>query len=569
MYVRRQKTNSLYPGRNLKILSNDRTNINKFRSQVQSDYVNELNMPRGTSQFLQNMEYLRSGGSNFALRTRRGTDLVKDITLGVVGAGNFNINETNYFVWKEKTSGDVKYFNPTTETIATVQAGETATQTYFWNFNFPGGSNLYSCNTTDGIKKIDSSFNYSTIFNTGVDVFAFSNISGRLFAAIGHTVYYSLIQQKDASNTNNLESFNASTQNFKPSPDDGDGIKAITDNGEITFFWKDTGIWALINAEEDENNWLIPKCDAEQGTKSPKTVKYARYGSRSGFIYLASDKTLRFFNGRVVRNSGSKPTLEGADDLVISNNFTKLLEDIPVGMLPKCNAGYVDRYYVLNIASQGSTVLDVCIVIDTEKLDRDGMPYWFYCTNWDFDEFIKTTNTRMFGFHKEGFISETFINNRYYDEVPTRISVYDDDLVVGSVKQIAIPWGNYLFPVQPSNNQMKLHECYVGWKSEGNWSINFLVDSWDKGDAVPAYNEGVILELQPNISGQSYFDFAFFDQSYFASGSGAVSQNTGGSGRGHYFKYGLYNNNRGEYATIYDIQPHYQWEKSSPMGKNF
>ena len=567
MYAR-SKSGANYQGRSKQILSNKQTQISSFKSQIMPTDVNVLNMQKGTSQLLKNMEYLRSGGTFFGIRTRRGTDLIKDITRKVWGAGTFNISNTNYFVYKEKVTGDIKYYNPTSAAITSITTGTTQTQTHFWNFNFPGGSNLYACNTTDGITKITNGFVYSTIFATGVDVFGYSNISGRLFAAIGHTVYYSAVQLKDATNTSNLESFNASTQQFKPSPDDGEGIKAVADNGQITFFFKDTGIWALINANESTDNWLIPKCNADQGTRSPKTVKYARYGAKEGFIYLASDKTLRFFNGRVERNAGTKPTLSGGDSKIISNNFTELLKSIPNSMLAQCNGIYFDRLFILNIASNGSNELDICIAIDTEKLDKFGQPYWSYYENFEWLEYIKVQNSRLYGFHNQGFISELFIKDRYVDEVPSRLSYYSDDSTSGTTKSIAIRWGNYLYPIKVSNNMVRLYDCFLGWKSEGNWSINFLIDSFDNGDVVPGYDAGIIVPLKSTAVGGSYFDFAFFDQALFSTVSGAVTQNSGTEAYGHYFKYGMYSNAINEYATIYDIQPTYQVMKHSPMSKN-
>jgi len=431
----RRKKNSIFKVNNsIKIIKG--TDINSFNGLVYYDGNNPLNLGLGQLIYNLNMEYKHSGKNKY-LKTRNGSTLEKDITLSVLGSGLFNDPNYTFFVWVDNT-GNLKYIN-NSDVITTIQGGLDFSDFYeFFMYGLSGSETLYLGNSSTGLVKVTNTagvLSYSTVLTSiGCDSFVYSNISGRIFIADGHRAYYSNIQLQSAADTSNLETFDtgAAGQWLWIHPDSGDGIQRIVDDGQITFFFKDTGVWALINAEDDISNWLLPKCNVEVGTKSPKTVVYSRYGQVEGYIFLASDKTLRFFNASVQRNAGTVSTLLGGDGKIISSNFERLLEDIPDGFLANCTSTYHNRYYILNFVSNGGTSVDSSLIIDTEKLlplesgDDINQPYWFLTNNMNYNSYVLKNNRDLYGFNVNGYLNKLLVKDTYYDEVPCRISTDND-----------------------------------------------------------------------------------------------------------------------------------------------
>jgi hypothetical protein len=564
MYARRQTGKTQYEGRSRKIWSGK--TVNSFLNHYMPDDTNILGMPLGSMIYVKNMEYLRTGNSN-QLRTRRGSSLIKDIIKEPVGAGNFVNGSSEYPVWVD-IDGNLKYFNSNTDAITTITTGLNTGNHQMQSFNAPSGAVLYGCNGDSNLYKIDASFSHSVVLNTPIEAWAFSNISGRGVGVIGHVVYYSNIQLQDALDTTNLETYDTTDQRLVISPGVGEKIYTVKDNGEITFFFKDVGIWAWINADQADTAWLFPQCAIDTGTRSPHSVVYARFREQNGYIFLGSDKTLRFFNGSVERNSGSKPTLKGGGSLILSDPFQKLLDDIPDGRLGSVVAGYIDNYYILSFSSTGSSVNDMAIMIDLEKIDKDKKPYWFYLENWNFNFFTSLKSGNLYGWSIQGYIADLLKDNQFYDEVPDRVSFYSDDSTDGTTRQIAVRFSGYIYWHRVNRNESRLYDCSVGWKAEGRWALNFVVNTYTINDSVPYYSNGATVQLYPQLAGGSYFDYDYFNRAYFSDSSGTVMQSAGEPGEGHFFLFGFYSDNINEYATVYSIETQYQTLFKSPVSKN-
>jgi len=545
------------------------------------DNVNLFNMPFGQLIYNLNMEYITSNGK-VALRTRRGASLEADISNAVVGAGDLVVSATNKFVYID-SAGSLKYWDG--NSIGDVASAPTMDVIYnheFLMFGLKAAETLYGVNSISGLYKTTglvpeyTSIKYQT---SGADILAdcmgYSNIGGILFTALGHRISYSNVQQTDASDTSNLEYFSLVANMFvNLSPDDGEGIKRIIDNGEITFFFKDTGIWALINASEAATDWFFPKCNADVGTKSPKTVLYGRYGNAPGFIYLGSDKTLRFFNGNIVRNAGKIPTLEGGDSITISEPFQVILDAIPDGHLDKCTAGYIERYYILNVVSDGGTEVDTTIIIDTAKLMQGitgPQPYWFTAYNLDYTNYV-VRNNKLYGFHKNGYINQLFVSNKTNDEIPSRLAgIYSDDETVDLVTTIAIHWQCIYGWQKVSDREVSFYTGYLQWKSLINQPINVTVNSFSFGEDIPplAIIPGSQVGAITPTAFPATYGIAVWGTSIFSDENLLhMSKNMNISSRGNHFSFGAYSSKLNSQATIYSIEPRFKRVSNSVMGRN-
>ena len=284
--------------------------VGNFEGQIWYDGANILGLNPNQFMYLKNMEYGTSGSGRY-VQTREGNKLLFDLGVGYRSFGGSLLNDTNntYFVFADNSGNMVSI------DIDTFAQQTLANSVFVGSYNdsfayaLTGLNTVYFANEKDGISKVVNK-TYSSVFNIPMTSICFSNMGGRMLAATGHTVWYSNVQNQTALDTSNLETFytpQGVAQNFIVNPSEGQKISKIRDNGEATFFFKDTGIWALINANDDPANWIIPKCNADTGTLSPETVAYGNYGSQQGFFYLGADKTLRLFNGHVVRNAGTSP----------------------------------------------------------------------------------------------------------------------------------------------------------------------------------------------------------------------------------------------------------------------
>ena len=537
--------------------------IRSFIGHRQSEIANPLNMPLGQLIFNQNMEYLFSVNQIY-LRTKRGSTLIKDIGNRSYGAHNYIYNlESNIKVWVDNL-GVLKYLDDASNTIKTIKSGlGPEVQNYFHMYGLGTLSSLYGTNATNGVYKIDGETpSYTKITSPKVTHLAYSTVGKRFFGVLGHSINWTE-QQISSDSLANLENWDVGTNEQPISPDSGTGFVASGDSGEAHFFWKDTGIWILPNPDEVPTNWRFPKANAAIGSKSPKTIKRVQYGEANGFIYLATDKTLRFFLANVVRNAGQYPTIEGGDARVISNDFQKYLDDIPTARLEKCTAEYWNRYYILTIPGANDSDVNFCIVIDTEKIITETQteipqPFWFTAPDMKYVDMFKEASTNtVYGIHKDGYMSQLFIDNKYHEEVPERID---------STEKLTIDWGAYTGWYKFSDTVLELNQGYLLWATEGQWNINFHINAFTVGEAVPDFDTGLTKALAPQGVSGSYFDIGLFDVARFGSTSGQLSQNVNISGKGNYFLFGFSGSNVDEWATVYGIVPLFKQTRVSPAG---
>lgn len=535
--------------------------IKNFFGQNRTESANLLDFPLGQFIYNMNLEYLYSS-SNVFVRTRRGSSLIFDIVNMPKGAGNYIYNLTDqYYVWVDSL-GDLKSYKTAELELKTKLAG--SEQHYFVPYGLGTLSALYGLSVTDGIYKISGSTPaYSEITSpTGMVHFGFSPLAGRMFGVKDHTVYWTKVQVSSAT-LNNLEDWDIGTNDSIVSPDSGKGFKAYITDGQIEYFFKDSGVWALPNSNEATANWEFPKLSADTGTLSPKTVKYGRYGQAPGIIHLGTDKTLRFLNASIIRNSGTLPTIDGGDSKIISKTFQDILNEIPDAYMYLCTADYKDKYYILNIPGPNQTEITRTLIIDTEKLIPSKgsdilQPYWFEATNMEYTEFIKReASNKWYGVHKNGYISQIFVNDVYVDNVPTRVD---------SSGSLAIKYYGYLGWAKASSYEVQFMGSYLYWASQGDWAINFFANSFVEGKAVPQYDDGNSVELRPNQAGGSYFDVSQFDVARFSSSTGQLSQRVNKNLRGNYFIYGFYGETKNQWATVYGIAPLYKQLRTSPVG---
>jgi hypothetical protein len=316
------------------------------------------------------------------------------------------------------------------------------------------------------------------------------------------------------------------------SPDDGAGFTACIDNGTIMFLLKDNGVWALTNADSDPLDWSFPRCDADIGTVSPNTVKLARYGNQEGVIYLGTDKTLRFINASISRNSGQKPTLTGGNSIIISDNFKGKLDTISANYLKYASAGIFGRYYVLSFPSEISTDNSMTIIIDTEKLlpaegGRAPQPFWFEATNYDYSMYYNhKKDTRLYGINKNAFICNLLQDDYFYDDVPTRMDSNGYEIIE---YRIHTGWQSY--------GDYEVELARLGVNYSGNYPLDIIVNSFRFGDNIPVLENGVLGEIVNDTTGNTtlkQFPYKL---------------------KGNYFSFGAYNNTAGESHTLLGFYP--------------
>jgi hypothetical protein len=527
--------------------------INEFLSQVQASETNKLGAPLGQLFYNKNMSYLYST-QNVFLKTRHGSDLIQDINARSYGAGNYTYNnESDYFVWVDSI-GDLVYLDEDDSIINIIKSGIGTSQAFFYMYGAQTSSALYGCNGTNVFKVTGAVPVYSDIASSPpATMIAFSNISKRMFAIRQNSHRIDFTEpQVDALNLTNLETW-GTDNNVNISPDNGSGIKAIIDDGQIMYFIKDTGIWALPNAYDDPTDWIFPKLKSNIGTLSPKTVCRAKYGDREGIVFLASDKTLRFFSPQIRRNSGTLPDIISDDTIIISKNFQEVLDGIPDLLLSDCAASFFDNELKLTVATANASRLNYRLVIDMEKLvapqgrSDSKQPRWYFDDDGLFitDYVIRSSNNMQYGFNIDGYISLLNAENLRVDEVPTRIDAS------GSV---AIEWGFYLSWFKFSAYPVELQKLYVNYQTEGYWVFKCAVNSFSDGDPfVPDFDNASLFDLRP-YQGGSFYDISQFDISQF-SGSGQESSIITPNRKGQYFLFGIYGKNKGETASIFSLAP--------------
>ena len=599
--------------------------ISNFRSNVFPEMANAYDMPPGQILYASNIEFLKRGTKHSA-RTRRANICTKDITNRIRGAGNHLNGSNQSFVYVDWTGTLIRY-NDTADAFTDLKLNMSRSYHEFYMYNLLASPVLYGCNVSDGIYKINDSYIYSSVFATGVVDICVSYVSGRMIAPDnGHKVYYSAVQARDADNTVNLETF---VDWLNISPDQGSGFECCRDTGKITLLWKDVGIWALTNASSAVADWYIPQCAADQGTKSPRTVRLSPYKNVTGYVYLATNKELKFFYPTITYNAGSVPTVENDDCIVISENFQDILKDIPDGKLDLCNAEVFGSYYILNIVSISGSEIDTTIILDMKKTDSAGQPLWAYATNFNFTHYILRNKKDLYGFNVSGYLSRLFQNDLYTDKVPSRISLYDDDIpneyvltvtpILGTFSQyetvtesdtgktaivknvgattvtvyvedyegpftagktltgdistatatyvsvasgdfniVAVPWMIYSGWNKVSDYRLRLYSCFINYRIIGKWNVTFFVNSFQYGEPVPEYSEGLSVTINPNHAWASYYNVDFFSESFFTYDLGQLSQAANNECEGNYFIFGLSASNRNEWAEVYGFSPRFQ-----------
>ena len=480
---------------------------------------------------------------------------------------------TDYAVWIN-SDGTLQYWDGTSSTNTNIQIGLSATyESSFLAYNLPAGAVLYGANATNGIYKIDTSFSYSSVSAEPAQCLCYSGRSGRMFFANGQKIYFSAIQDQTATTTTNLESYNTTDDWILPSADDGTTVTEITDDGRVLWIWKDSGIWGILNVYEAPEDWYVPKAFSDVGTISKKTIQYVKYNNVPGYIFLATDKTLRFFAGQIDGNSGTVPVLKDTGSIVISNAFASIIKDIPDAYLSQCSGGYVDSKYILNFVSPAGSELDTAIILDLEKLDQNGSPFWCYATDIHNTHYIINKNKSVFGVHRDGWISSMLSNDVYQHERPERSNqIFDDDIVDSDAetRSIAIPWSFYTYYIQLSPSLVRLHDAIVFWKTGGYWSIEMIVNMIKDPDILnePKDYDGLVITLDSVNSGNSYYDISHFDVDTYSGSANYSFQNSGAQGYGNYCAIGFRNEIRGEWATVFQVKTKLQSIRSDAMTNN-
>jgi len=530
---------------------------------------NILDQPLGQLVINKNLEYFQSGSRVF-LRTKRGSTLLKDITDRARGAGNYFYNLTdNFLVWVD-VNGNLKVLNETTDVISTLTTGlTTGIQNHFVMYGAQTSSALYIANNTDGVRKVSGAVPaHATITAPNLNSMAFSTLGGRMFGANKHTIYWSEIQI-DPLILTNLENWAIGTNNTEVSPDDGTGFVAQIELSSAMFYFKDTGIWAHLNIDQSPTDWFFPKMNSDVGTRSPKTVKAVKYGDQTGIIFLASDKTLRFFTANVIRNAGKLPSVNRSDALQISFPIQDELDNISDAALDECSAVYHDRYYILNIPGKDETTLTKTFVVDTAKLlqlqpgEEAPQPFIFESENMNYtDMLVRRSNNKLFGFHKDGYINELFVDDTFTEEVPTRID---------ATGKLAIEYEAFTGWFQFSERQMDLLYAYFNWNSLANTinSLDVFVNSFVLGADIPEFSDGFSQSIQPNSDSQTFWNQTLWNQSIWNALDTFVSQNVSLQGRGHYFLFGFKQTVKDKPVSVFGFEPIFRVNREDPLGRRF
>lgn len=547
--------------------------INNFPGHYMQETSNILDLPKGSLINNKNCEYGLHEKYIYT-KTRRGSSCICDTEYGEKGFGLAIYNDESYLFWIDAITGELKY--TVEESGIVYNTGSTFDISYssdMFFYNHPDYPTLYICNIIDGV--------YKAVFTTGPVItvsavagspkiarMAFSHISGRLFGITNeHTVHFTAIQQLTAVDTSSLEDWSVSTQFAIVSPDAGTGFRAIIDDGNTMFFIKDIGIWCLPNANEATSDWIIPKLKINTGCSSPKTVSLCRYSKTNGIIFLGNDNTLRFFTGNVQRNAGSLPTFNEGDSYILSNAYKSKLDSMSTAGRESSSGIIYEQLYILSYSADSSSSVTNMIVIDLEK----GKEYWFDYENYVCTSFSRTKDS-LYGYDKDGFIIKLLVTNKVYDEIPSRLSRYSNDIIddtYTNIKRVAIRWSFYTAWFKVSDYLQRLVSGYINYSSSGGSPLAMKLNSFTKGDIIPEYDSGILTYLVSRISGASYWDSAIWDQSRFTKNES--QQTNAGSctnGEGNYFNFGFYSNELYQNVNIYSLQFNFKQLRSTPNVSN-
>lgn len=550
---------------------------NNFSLAVIDDFLghssspNILKMPFGQLIYNQNMEYIYSQDVAY-LRTKRGSTLIKDITNRAYGAGVFTYNFTDsYFCWVDSLG--TLWSSTTTGTSLTSlkTALKTGVQNHMVPFGASTASCLYIANNTDGLFKVSGSTPAYSLVDATVklDCMAYSTSSGRMVGAYENGVWSSDIQTAETDLTN-LENW---TKQAIVSPGNGTGFKACAEVNEVMCLFKNTGVWGLINANESTANWSFPKL-TQSGTKSPKTVQVVQYGNqtREGIIYLATNKTLRYLDVFIERNSGTLPNISIRNSYDIGKNFQNQLDLIPDGMLSECSGVYLNGIYKLNFATDIASQIDITINIDTFKMlplvkgEIIPQPYWYYTKNCNFTDYAISPDSILYGFSIDGYISQLFVNDKYHEEAPTRVSFDESTSDDGTTRSVAIEWVFYTGWWKYNDQELRLKGSFINWNIDGSWSVTLKANGFSKGQTIPDFTQGVSTTIKTPTVGLSYYDISAYDVATFAGSTQGNSTRRSLNIKGHYFLFGMSHTTLDQWASIYSIEPIFELNRPDQVG---
>lgn len=572
MFYPRINQKSFYPQRGITAGRNTVTPmpaINSFGGNYMVTTSNQLNLPTGA--LLQNVNCEYGVDDKYVyMKTRRGNTMLCDITNDNLGCGLAQYSGSAYLFWIDATTGELCYtIGNSGDVVATGSIFSTDYYSDFLFYNHPIVPTIYICNKTDGVYKVDfvAAFTVSAVSGSPkISRMAFSYISGRLFGVDDqHTGYYTSIQQPTATTCAQLETWTISTQFFITAPTEGDGFRAIIDDGNTLYLFKNSGIWVLSNAGEDVANWVFPKLTINTGTESPQTVTLANYKGNNGLIFLGSDKTLRFFYGTIKRNAGTTPDFSEGESIDLSNGFQSKLNSIESAYLKKSACIIWDKNYLISFCYDSSSAISACISIDIGK----GSQYWYDFENYLFTGFLKNSSTG-YGFDSRGFIVTLLTDSKINDDFPSRVTGYYDDILDEDnlINQVSIRYSFYLAWIKVSDSLHRLVNGYLDIKSGGSYPVYFSSNSFTKGEGIPSFNEGLSTTFYPNASG-SFWDIALWDLDKWSlenteqSNRGIVPNN-----EGNYFSFGFYNNSINQTATIFSIQLNFKQLRRTPIVTN-
>lgn len=549
--IKSPKFNSIRQGKSIK----------SFMGCVSVDTANFLNLPFGQLTVNYDMEYFFSGNSVY-LKTRRGTRLIYDTVNRSNGAGNYIYDSINQFLIWSNSSGQLFALNDLISTNTLLTTLTENQQNVFQMYGQESIASLYGCNEVDGIYKVSGiTPTYSSISLLPTTWICFSNISGRMIGVYKHLVRWTEVQGSKVDLTN-LETWSDDNSQVV-SPDSGTGFKCCVDDGEMTYLFKDTGIWALPNASGNpRDDWFFPKLKSTTGTKSPKTVHLVKYGNQMGVCFLGADKTLRFLRATVQRNAGTLPSIVGGDSVIISRNFQNILNKIPSGSLNKCVGNYTNGKYILCVVDENGVELSRTLTIDMEKLiprnpgDDIDQPFFFETSNLVLSDIVTRDSTGVaYGFHINGYVVSLFQDNIFTDSVPSRID---------STGTITIPWQWNLSYQRFLDREAELIQLAFSWRSEGLWPIKLMASSFTLGRGdIPNVNLGTEVTYYPP-KGKSYFDVSLFDVDVFSE-SGQLTQTTPINVFGDYFSFGAKHASKEGFATFYGLDTFFKILRNSPV----
>jgi len=528
--------------------------------------ANKTSQPIGQLVINKNMEYWKSGTTY--LKTKRGSTLIKDITNYPYGAALYTYNiTTEKFIWVD--GADIKYCDTDGSSSGTASTGgvTTSRETYFVMYGQETNAAMWLVNGVDNVKSLKTT---TPVFASVADSpilsdICFSTSGKRLVGVYLHYVRFSDMQVADG--VTNLETWNVGANYAIVSPDSGTGFSRVLDLGiNGMYFFKDTGVWVLVNVTASPTDWKFPQV-SNVGTNSPRTVSLGRYGGVDGMFYLDNNKKLRFMSPKLLDNAGELPAIQDKNSKWISESFQDYLDNIPTGFLNLCTGQYWDGKYILNIVETGGTDISLTIIVDCEKLQKASgradvaQPYWFESVNMDYRTIIpRNSNSSVYGFNYQGYISQLFVNSKYVEEIPTRITPTESYTDSGLVRSVSIEYKAYLAWIDYSgilggNRKLELNNGYLSFKSDGSWGFNFEINSSLRGEAMPDYEDGISASISPTLTSGSIYDVAYFDSGYFALEDESISQNIGNRKKGHYFCFGIYNTAINQPISLYSIRP--------------